>query len=94
MPAKPKKPHPEDALLAAQIAKATRFSASIRYGRFDKQTRYVEQAGRDGYAAALAAAAQLDATSQYGRRAVVYAINALGSFPVDAKLARLAGLAS
>lgn len=88
------KTHPEDDMLAAQVRKATRFSACIHLGPGNRHTRYIEQGGQAGYDAALAVAAEFDAMSQFGRRAVVYAINSLGSFPVDAKLARLAGFAA
>lgn len=89
-----KKTHPEDLLIAEQIKRATRFSACIHLGPHDRTTRYVEEGGPAGYAAALAIKAELDADSRFGRRAVVYAINSLGSFPVDANLAQLAGLTS
>jgi xylose isomerase len=84
--------HPEDHQLAAQIAKATRFSACLHLGPGNRHTRYVEQGGREGYEAVLQVADELNALSKFGRRTVVYAINSLGSFPVDTKLARLAGL--
>lgn len=77
----------EDAVLAAEIAKAQRFSACIHLGPGNRQTVYT-----DSYAAALAAKAEMDAGSRFGRRAVVYAINSLGSFPVDDRLAKMAGL--
>lgn len=77
----------------AEIRKATRFSATIRLGPFDKRTRYFEDADpRVAYAEALAAKREYDAESKYGRRALVYAINSLGSFPLDDDLARDAGL--
>lgn len=90
---KPKPLHPEDHELAAQIKRATRFSACLHRGPCNRETRYVEQGGPEGYAQALAIKAELDAQpGLYGRRAIIYAINPLGSFPVDAKLATLAGL--
>jgi hypothetical protein len=84
--------HPEDYQLAEQIKRANRFSACLHLGPANRHTRYVEQGGPDGYAAALAVADELNAMSKFGRRSVIYAINSLGSFPVDAKLAKLAGL--
>lgn len=84
--------HPEDHQLAEQIAKATRFSACLHLGPGNRHTRYIEQGGREGYEAALAVADELNAMSKFGRRSVIYAINSLGSFPVDTKLAKLAGL--
>lgn len=77
----------------AEIAKATKFSATIRLGPHDKRTRWFEDADpRVAYAEALAAKAEFDAESRFGRRALVYAINSLGSFPLDDDLARDAGL--
>jgi hypothetical protein len=87
-----KKTHPEDLQIAAQIRKAHRYSACLHLGPHNRHTRYIEQGGPEGYAAALAVADELNAMSKFGRRTVVYAINTLGSFPVDAKLAQLAGL--
>lgn len=89
---KPKPPHPEDAELAAQIAKATRFSATIHLGPGDRHTHYFEASGAEGYAQALADAAELEKLSKFGRRAIVYAINSLGSFAITPNLAKLAGL--
>lgn len=89
---KPKPPHPEDYELAAQIAKATRFSACLHLGPCNRHTRYVEQGGPEGYAQALREAEDLNTLSKFGRRSIVYAINTLGSFPVSPELATLAGL--
>lgn len=86
------KTHPEDVQLAAQIKRAHRFSACLHLGPHNRHTRYIEQGGPEGYAAALAVADELNAMSKFGRRTVIYAINNLGSFPVDTKLARLAEL--
>lgn len=76
----------ENRELARQIANAKEFSASIRLGPADKRTL------RDfpNYSAARAAADDLNKASRFGRRAVVYAINSLGSFPVDDHLLALA----
>ena len=83
----------ENATLAAEIARAEMFSASIRLGPHDKRTRYFKDADpRVAYREALAAKAEMDAGSAFGRRAIVYAINPLGSFPIDDELAALAGL--
>lgn len=87
-----KKDHPEDAMLAEQVRRATRFSACLHLGPGQRHTRYVEQGGRAGYEGALAEAAELQKLSRYGRRSIIYAINPLGSFPVDDKLAAMAGL--
>lgn len=77
----------------AEIAKATRFSAHIRLSPFDKRTRVFEDADpRIAYAEARAAADEMNAESRFGRRALIYAINSLGSFPLDDDLAREAGL--
>jgi hypothetical protein len=89
---KPKPVHPEDYELAAQIAKATRFSACLHLGPGNRTTRYVEKGGAEGYAEALVIAAELNTTSRFGRRSIVYAINTLGSFSVTPELAKLAGL--
>ena len=91
--AKAKAPHPEDLMLAQQVKRATRWSACLHLGPGNRSTVYVEEAGQAGYDGAVDAAARLNVHSKFGRKAVVYAINALGSFPVDDKLARLAGFA-
>lgn len=93
MRAKSKSAQAEDAMLAGEIAKAKRFSASLHLGPGDRHTRYIEQGGPAGYAEALAQAEDLNKLSRFGRRAIVYAINPLGSFPVSPELARLAGIA-
>ncbi|HEY0837208.1 MAG TPA: hypothetical protein VGE72_25070 [Azospirillum sp.] len=68
------KPHPRDAWEAAQIARATRFTAHIRVSPFEKHT--VPCATLDE---ARAAAARLTAEhGAYGRRACVYAITPEG----------------
>lgn len=76
----------EDREIAAQIAKAHEFSASIRLGPADKRTRR----GFKTYDQAREAAVELDAESKFGRRAVIYAINSLGSFPCDPDLIAMA----
>lgn len=81
-----------DAMIA-EIRKAHMFSASIRLGPHDKRTRYFQDPDpKVAYAEAMAAAAEFNAISRFGRRAMVYAINKLGSFSVDADLAEGAGL--
>lgn len=82
------KSHPEDQILAAEIAKADEFSACLHLGPSNRYTRR----GLKTYQEALDAAAELNKLSRYGRRSIVYAINSLGSFPIDDRLARLAGL--
>jgi hypothetical protein len=84
----------EDAMLAAEIRKADYFTAAIRYGPRDKRVRaFADADPRIAYAEALAAAAEFDAESKFGRRAVVYAVNKLGTFDISPELAKLAGLA-
>jgi hypothetical protein len=81
--------HPEDRMLADLIASAESFTAHIRLAPHDKTTVRVKT-----YAEALAAAEKLNATSKFGRRAMVYAVTPKGwTVPVDAKLAELAGVA-
>lgn len=82
------KTHPEDALLAAEIAKATEFSACLHLGPGNRHT----VRGIKTYAAALDRARELNELSKFGRRTIIYAISPLGSFPVDDRLARMAGL--
>jgi hypothetical protein len=82
--------HPEDRMLADLIASAESFTAHIRLAPHDKTT----VRGLRTYREALNAAAALNATSRYGRRAMVYAVTPKGwTVPVDAKLAELAGIA-
>lgn len=77
----------------AEIAKATKFSVHLRLSPFDKRTAVFDDADRKvAYAKALAAAAEMKAASRFGRDPIIYAINSLGSFPLDADLARDAGL--
>lgn len=81
--------------MIAQIRTATRFSAFMRYSPFDKTTLYFEVEDGDqraAYAAARAALDELEAASRYPKRGLVYAINNLGSFSLDADLAQEAGL--
>jgi len=73
--------------LAALIAQATSFSAHIRRGPFDKTTI------RDlpSFEEARRRADELDETSSFGRRAIVYAITPAGrSVPCTAELVALA----
>lgn len=87
--AQPGKIHEADIYTAAQIATAVKFSAIIQLGPHDR--RYAE--GMLTYAEALEGAAQLDAMSEFGRRAVIYAHTPGGrAFPVDETLAKMAGL--
>lgn len=71
---------------AAEIAKAHEFSAHYRNGPHEKTTLR----GFATYEAARAAADQLEANSQFGRRSIVYAINRLGSFPCTDQLIAMA----
>lgn len=87
--AQPGKVHESDIYTAAQIAKATSFSAIIQLGPKDR--RYAE--GMTSYAEALEGAAILDAMSKFGRRSVIYAHLENGrAFPVSPELAKMAGL--
>lgn len=82
------KPHPEDRILAELASSATVFSAHLRRGPFDKETIRCSS-----YGEALEAAERLNATSRYGRRAIVYAITPKGwSISLDERLAAMAGL--
>ena len=78
----------EDATLAREVARADYFTAFMRYGPIDK----VRSEPLPTYEAARQRADEYQADSKFGRQAVVYAVNSLGSFPVDEELAKLAGL--
>jgi hypothetical protein len=81
--------HPEDRMLADLIANASYFTAHIRLSPTDKTTVRVKT-----YEEALAAAEKLNATSKFGRRAMVYAVTPKGwTVPVSAPMAKLAGIA-
>lgn len=85
----------EEAELAEQIAKAHAFSAFLLFGPNDRRKVMIEQGGPEGYAAARTAADDLDAQARADgstRRAIVYAINRLGSFDVTPEAAQRAGL--
>lgn len=85
----------EEAELAAQIAKAHAFSAFLLFGPRDRRKVVIEQAGPEGYAKAAAAAEELNRQAQADgstRRAIIYAINRLGSFDVTPEAAARAGL--
>ena len=85
----------EEKELAEQIAKAHAFSAFLLFGPRDRRKVMIDQGGAEGYAAARAAADRLDSeASAQGstRRAIVYAINRLGSFDVTPEAAQRAGL--
>lgn len=82
----------EDQALSSEIAKAHSFSAFLFNGPFDRRRVIVDEGGPAGYAKARAIADDLDKVSRYGRRAIVYAINSLGSFPISDDLAKQAGL--
>lgn len=89
--ARPAKPvHEADRYAAEQIAKATAFRAILRLGPHNTMTAD----GMTSYAEALEGAAQLNAHSKFGRRAVIYALSANGrrAWPVSPDLAALAGL--
>ena len=71
---------------AREIAKATEFSAFYRAGPFDTR----RERGFATYEDAKAAADRLAADSKFGRGAIVYAINPLGSFPCTDQLIAMA----
>lgn len=79
--------HPDDLAQAAEIAKAHEFVAFYRNGPFEKY----RVDGFDTYEAAADERDRLVAEhSQYGRGGLVYAINAIGSFPCDNRMIALA----
>lgn len=85
----------EEQELAEQIAKAHAFSAFLLFGPRDRRKVMIEQGGPEGYAAAVAAKADLDAQARADgstRSAIIYAINRLGSFDVTPEAAARAGL--
>lgn len=85
----------EERELADQIAKAHAFSAFLLFGPRDRRKVMIEQGGPEGYAAAVKAADDLNAQARADgstRRAIIYAINRLGSFDVTPDAAKLAGL--
>lgn len=84
---KTKAPHPDDLAQAAEIAKATEFVAFYRNGPHEK----VREPGFPSYEAAKARVAEIVAErSRHGRGGLVYAVNALGSFPCDDRMIALA----
>jgi hypothetical protein len=78
----------EEQMIAGEIRKADQFMVCLVLGPFNRHKR----TGIKTYQEALDAAAELDKLSQFGRRSIVYAVNKLGSFPIDEHLAQLAGL--
>ncbi len=85
----------EEQELAEQIGKAHAFSAFLLFGPRDRRKLVIEKGGPEGYAAAVEAAAQLDSQARLEgspRRAIIYAINRLGSFDVTPDAAKRAGL--
>lgn len=87
----PKAPHPEDLMIAEDIKTATEFTACLHLGPGQRHT----VRGLPDYAAAMAAAAELNTKSQFGRKAIVYAISKRGyTLDVSPKLAALAGLSA
>jgi hypothetical protein len=76
----------EEREIAAQIARADYFTAHLRVGPHEK---YTERA--DSYEGAVEAGNQLKAQhSRFGRSAVIYAVNSLGSFDCTPELIALA----
>ena len=85
----------EEGTLAKEIARAHSFSAFLLFGPFDRRKVLIECGGAEGYRQARAAADELNrqaASEGSARRAIVYAINNLGSFDVTPEAAALAGL--
>lgn len=82
------KPHPEDAMLAAEIAASKEFSAFLRLGPHDKRV----ERGFTSYEDAKARLAIMVAeSSRFGRGGVVYAITPRGdSIPCDDNLVAMA----
>lgn len=80
----------DDEYFVQQIRQAVAWSAHLRIGPHQKFTERFE--GGDKADEAFAAAERLTREhSRYGRRGIVYAINARGdSIPVDAELLALA----
>ena len=76
----------EERMIAAEIAKSNRFTACLHLGPGNRHTAD----GMTSYEEAQEAAAQLNEMSQYGRRAIIYAVTKLGSFPCDDALIALA----
>lgn len=70
----PRKPHPADAAGAAIIANAVRFDIALFIGR----GKYAHASARTLAEARNAAAPALEAEHPYGRRAMIYAIDASG----------------
>lgn len=85
----------EEAELAEQIAKAHAFTAFLLFGPHDRRKVEIDEGGAPGYARARAAANALNKQAHRDgstRRAIVYAINSLGSFDVTPEAAIRAGL--
>lgn len=81
------KTHPEDLKLALEISTAREFSAFYRNGPHEK----LVERGFETYEAARERADEMEREhSRFGRKAMVYAITKLGSFPCDARMIGLA----
>jgi hypothetical protein len=85
---KSKSAQAEDESIVEQIKRATHFTAFLLHGPGDRRKRD----NLPTYQAALAAAEELNAGSRFGRKAIIYAVNSLGTFDVSPELARMAGL--
>ncbi len=84
---KPKPPHADEIMIAVEIAKATEFAAFMRVGPHEK----FAIRGFPDYEAARRAADEIEAKhSRFGRKAIVYAITQMGSFPCDDRMIALA----
>lgn len=88
MKPKSKSAQDEERMLADQVRAADYFTAFLFAGQGDR--RKVDNL--PDYRAARDAADRLEAEAP-GRKAIVYAVNRLGSFPVTPDVANLAGVA-
>jgi hypothetical protein len=79
----------EDALFADYVRNAREFTTCLHLGPGNRTT----VRGLPTYKAAMAKAAELNTQSQYGRKAIVYAVSQQGyTIDVSPRLAALAGV--
>lgn len=86
MKAKSASAQAEERMIASEIAKSNQFTACLHLGPANRHTAE----GMTSYEEAKIAADQLDQMSKFGRRAIIYAVTKLGSFPCDDALIALA----
>ena len=86
MKAKSASAQAEERMIAGEIAKSAEFTACLHLGPGNRMTAE----GMTSYEEAQEAAGQLNEHSRFGRKAVIYAITKLGSFPCDDALIALA----